>query len=752
MVLVAVALLALIGSAALVLLAGSNEWQKNQLQELADSAALDSALNVGIGCDGAKATAIITQADNFLASRRTRTGSLTVTAGTCATPYVGNDTFAGGLTAKINYPYRAHQQQVEVILTLTLPISFGAEVGSTSTTVVRRAVAQALAGSVPAISATNLACASGQVNVAGSLRVQNLVTVGGTCALYSHARFDAASGTYSDLGNARVYTDSQSWVGAGGSCSAGGSSGSTKAICADGVEVTGHVTPTCGASGTSANLSAGAVAVNPNPCAAGVAPQPMPSVSTAVPPEPNADASAIATLQGTGGVACVPGASYSPIVVGGVTVGTGLGPIPLVDASGFYHFKPSCYGYLNAGALNGGISNVQIGAETGVSRTTVTPTLPAASQAGTLLVADIRAQSTNKAFTGPAGWVLANSIDQPGATRGDIWYYPNNPGGISSATFTLNSTLVDTVAQLTEWRNVATVLPLDRTGIATVSPSNKTATISTSAATTVANELVITNTGFNFQAAQTITKGAGWNSLINDVTNAFTAEYRVDLPAAIATETLTSTVATRWSLVIATFKPAASAAAPVVLDPGFYYFNASSFPSGLCLNGGMLLAHDVTLEFVNAAGFSSGTCGSGGGASCAGTCQFGSPSSTPADSPNNLTWFAAPCTGGPNPGDASCLGAGSWCQPGDRACSNLLIWAAPSSTGQISITGAVSKSWLLGSIYWPGTCTYQSNGTSSIAGSLTCGSLTISAGAGAGTAVGGDDGINTALVEAVLVE
>ena len=38
MVLVAVALLALIGSAALILLAGSVEWQKNQVQELADSA------------------------------------------------------------------------------------------------------------------------------------------------------------------------------------------------------------------------------------------------------------------------------------------------------------------------------------------------------------------------------------------------------------------------------------------------------------------------------------------------------------------------------------------------------------------------------------------------------------------------------------------------------------------------------------------------------------------------------------------
>jgi len=47
MVLVAVSLLALIGSAALVLLAGSAEWQKNQLQQLADQAALDSALKIG---------------------------------------------------------------------------------------------------------------------------------------------------------------------------------------------------------------------------------------------------------------------------------------------------------------------------------------------------------------------------------------------------------------------------------------------------------------------------------------------------------------------------------------------------------------------------------------------------------------------------------------------------------------------------------------------------------------------------------
>jgi hypothetical protein len=64
----------------------------------------------------------------------------------------------------------------------------------------------------------------------------------------------------------------------------------------------------------------------------------------------------------------------------------------------------------------------------------------------------------------------------------------------------------------------------------------------------------------------------------------------------------------------------------------------------------------------------------------------------------------------------------------------------------------VATHWLLGSVYWPGTCTETVNGTSTIAGTLSCGTLSISTGAGAGTAVGSDYGINTALVEAVLVE
>jgi hypothetical protein len=62
------------------------------------------------------------------------------------------------------------------------------------------------------------------------------------------------------------------------------------------------------------------------------------------------------------------------------------------------------------------------------------------------------------------------------------------------------------------------------------------------------------------------------------------------------------------------------------------------------------------------------------------------------------------------------------------------------------------SAWLLGSVYWPGTCTDSVNATSTIDGTVSCGTLSISAAAGAGTAVGSDFGISIALAEAILVE
>ena len=753
MVLVAVALLALIGSAALVLLAGSAASQRNQLQALADTAALDSALKIGIGCDAAMASTVITEADNFLATQRTRTGSLAIAAGTCATPYHGMDTFAGGLSADYYYPYRAHQQQVEVLLTLSLPISFGGAVGSTSTTLTRYAVAQALPASVPAITAGTLSCTGGQVNTVGDVVASNAITLSGGCAFYAHQ--NPTSGAYSGLGNVNVYADGQAWTGVGGACVAGANSGSTNAICADGHELSGHVATTCG--GATDYLSAANLAVNPDPCAAGVGPQPVPPLSSLLPPDPNADPAAIATLQGTGGSACSAGASYGLIVGGGITWGTGLGPAPTKDASGFWHLKPSCYGYLDfANAGGGAITLRQAGPESANAKHFITATLPAPSAVGTLLVFTLSSDPTPNKTTAPAGWQAAADVSQAGEGRTEIWYYPSNPGGISSATFATNPATVNGNAQLTEWSGVAALAPLDQTGLQAIAAPTTTATISTSAATAQSGELVITATGFQISGGQTYTRGASWNALVSDLVNGYGSEYRLDLPAGIASETVTTSQATQWANAIAAFKPAASAGGGAVLDPGFYYFNGSGFPGGggICLNGGTLLARDVTIEFVNQAGFSTGTCIAGGGALCAvSSCKFGSdPAAALADSV--YSWFAAPCSQDPSasPPDASCLGASSWCPSGDRSCWNLLVYTPASSTGQIAIKGGVAQHWLLGSIYWAGTCTDTVNGTSTIAGSLSCGTMSISAGVGAGTAVGGDYGINTATVEAVLVE
>ena len=755
LVLVAVAILALVGSAALVLLAGSAASQRNQLQALADTAALDSALKIGLGCNAAGATTVITEADNFMATQRTRTGSLAIAAGTCATPYHGTDAFAGGLSADYYWPYKAHQQQVEVVLTLSLPISFGGAVGNTSTTLTRYAVAQALPASMPAVIATSLACTGGQVNIAGDVLASSAITLSGGCALYAHQR--TATGAFSSLGNVRDYTDGQSWTGAGGACVAGANSGSSNAICSDGYSLSGHASPAC--AGSTDYLSASNLAVNANPCAAGVGPVPVQPLSTTLPPDPNSDPSAVATLQGTGGAACSAGAVYSNIVAGGITWGTGQAPAPTQDASGFWHFKPSCYGYLNFASASGGgaISLRQAGTESASATHFLIATLPAASAAGTLLVATLSSDPTPNKATAPAGWIAGPSATQAGEGRSEIFYYPNNPGGITTQTFATNPATVAGNVQMTEWSGVATVAPLDQTGSQAVAGATTTTTISTAAALSQANELVITDNDFRINPGQTYTPGAGWNPLVADVTNGFGSEYRLDLPAAVASETVTTSQASQWSNVIAAFKPGGPAGAGgAVLDPGFYYFNGSGSiggGGGLCLNGGQLLARDVTIEFVNQAGFSSGNCLVGGAIVCAiSNCKFGSdPASGRVDT--NYSWFAAPCSQDPTASpDSSCLGASSWCPAGDRSCWNLLLYTPASATGQIAIKGSIAGHWLLGSIFWAGTVSDAVNGSSTIAGALTCGPLSISAAVGVGTAIGSDYGISNATVEAVLVE
>ncbi|MGH7765155.1 MAG: hypothetical protein ACREOM_12150, partial [Candidatus Dormibacteraceae bacterium] len=521
-------------------------------------------------------------------------------------------------------------------------------------------------------------------------------------------------------------------------------------------ELTGHVTPTCGT--TSAFLSAGDAAINPNPCAAGVARPPVPPVSTSLPPEPNTDPTAIAQLVGTGGAACSPVATYPTISVGPKIVGTGLGGAPIKDASGFYHFKPSCYGYLDMGGLAGGVSNVQIGPENiPLNKKTADATLVNPAKAGDFLVVTVHSDKPNQTVNPPPNWNSAVFASQGGVGRNQIFYYNADPAGVTTATFTTAGASNLTV-QMSEWSGVKVAAP-ERTGTFATATAATTATVTANPVS--ANDLIITSDGYLLSAGQTFTPQAGWTTATNDAASGFSSEYRLDIPAGAASETVTTSQATKWSLAVAAFKSKGNVT-PAVLDPGFYYFNGHGFSGsggGICLNGAGLLAKDVTLEFVNQAGFSSGTCDVGGGAACAGTCQFGStpcsiqacPPNVPAP-PTNLTWFAAPCSSAPVADAASCLGASSWCPAGDRACSNVLIWAPAINTGEISLKGAAVHDWLFGSIFWPGRCTDTVNGNSTIAGTVQCGILSISAGPGTGTAIGGDYGISTALVEAVLIE
>lgn len=766
LVIVAVWMVALIGAASLVLLAGSVEWQRNQLQQLADQAALDAALKIGVGCSAGSANTVITEADNFVASQRGLGAGLAISGASCTAPYTGTDTFPGGLSETIDYPYRLHQQQVEVILTLSLPISFGSYMGATNTTVTRRAVAQQLAGSTTAVSATTLSCTGGQFNVAGSVAASTNVTFAGGCAVYAHARLDPASGTYSDFGNASVYAGSQAWVGGGGTCVAGANAGSSSAVCADGYELSGHVTMSCGTAGTSAFLSAADAAVNANPCAAGKSPMPAPPVSSILPPDPNTDASITATLPG--GIACNAGTAYGNIIVNSSLVGTGNATAPTPDPSGYIHFHTGCYGYLDLGNLgsSGSISLRQMGLEDVQADNKVDPTLPGPSAAGTLLVVTLRASDGINKITGPGGsWTLAASAQQAGEGWNQVWYLSgaNNPGGITTAEWKAVPGSLDINAQMTEWNGAVAAAPLDQVGQVTV-PVATTTAVDASGADVQADDLVVSSNGYQAGAGQTYTAPATYSGLLNDTVDGYGSEYRLNAPVGVQTETLTSGKPSLWSLAMATFKPASIVAAPgAVLDPGFYYFNGIGFAGGggICLNGGTLLARDVTLEFVNQAGYSSGTCTAGGGAACASaTCQFGStPCSISACPPNaaadaaggGFTWFAAPCSSAPTGDSAACAGS-AWCPVGDRACWNTLVWAPASNTGQIAIKGSSARAWLLGSVFWPGTCTDAVNGTSRLDGTISCGTLSVSAAAGAGIAVGSDYGIDTALVEAELVE
>jgi hypothetical protein len=225
---------------------------------------------------------------------------------------------------------------------------------------------------------------------------------------------------------------------------------------------------------------------------------------------------------------------------------------------------------------NGAIAQLQAGTYvSGTTGTTLTLTLPAASTPGTMLTVQLaNALATGASFTGPAGWSRAVTLSQTGNGTVEIWYYPNNPGGITSATFTV-ATSTSLFGCMTEWSGVATVSPLDRTGTKATTTSVSSDTVSTSGATAVGGELGLTEftqTG----AATAYTAGTGWSHVIADTTNDLVADVDASLPAGVASETegFGATV-NPDAAVIATFRPEVYGITDVTPSAG-----TSSIPGG----------------------------------------------------------------------------------------------------------------------------------------------------------------------------
>jgi cellulose synthase/poly-beta-1,6-N-acetylglucosamine synthase-like glycosyltransferase len=226
-----------------------------------------------------------------------------------------------------------------------------------------------------------------------------------------------------------------------------------------------------------------------------------------------------------------------------------------------------------------------------------TTTLPLASTAGNLLVITINGFPTN-VFTAPAGWILAAGSSQTG--RDEIWYYPNNPGGITSATLT--SSNFSTIAQMTEWSGAAAA-PLDRTGTNT-DTGVISSTVSTSAATTTVGDLGITAFRTSHLGA-TFTVGAGWTNISGANGVGYESDYRLGLPVAVATETMTDTATGNWADAIATFLPNVTTIAKttVTLTSGTGLATAAFSPAAnVTVPSGSFLCFTVFVNSVTGGG------------------------------------------------------------------------------------------------------------------------------------------------------
>jgi hypothetical protein len=195
--------------------------------------------------------------------------------------------------------------------------------------------------------------------------------------------------------------------------------------------------------------------------------------------------------------------------------------------------------------------------------------MSSASTAGTLLVALVVGSGDSSTATGPAGWVSAQQGSGGQSRRVAVFYYANNPGGISSAQFSFGTNTTFSAGHMVEFSGMATLSPLDVYGRSSAT-SSTTASVSCNQSnnnqTSYANEIVVTVFIEDISPASTVTftPGAGWSNFGNtgatSGTEQYTADYKTGLSLGNApSETETSSVqssAVGWEGMLLTFAPA----------------------------------------------------------------------------------------------------------------------------------------------------------------------------------------------------
>ncbi len=224
--------------------------------------------------------------------------------------------------------------------------------------------------------------------------------------------------------------------------------------------------------------------------------------------------------------------------------------------------------------------SVQIGSLTTGGSGSVTPTLSSGSTSGTLLVAVVaNSSSTSAPFSAPANWVKATSLFNSADGDLEIWYYVNNPGGITSATFTAGSGSSGIVGQLSEWNGIVSSSPVDKTGTKNQG-SASSVIVQTSAVTTVASDLAITGFNVSGTSVTSITAGSGWTHMFNDLSGGNAGDYKLNNAIGTVSETESFSPNEASVAVIATFKPATCSAGSLSLSAP-----ASTSFSALTLDG-----------------------------------------------------------------------------------------------------------------------------------------------------------------------